>query len=43
MRFVVGGIFISEGMQEFLFPDLLGAGRFEKIGTPVHTFFGPFI
>jgi uncharacterized membrane protein YphA (DoxX/SURF4 family) len=43
IRIVVGGIFISEGLQKFIFPDLDGAGRFEKIGIPVSGFFGPFV
>jgi putative oxidoreductase len=32
VRFVVGLVFLTEGIQKFLFPDLLGPGRFEKIG-----------
>jgi len=32
VRMIVGLIFLSEGIQKFLFPDLLGPGRFEKIG-----------
>lgn len=31
-RLAVGLIFLSEGIQKFLFPALLGPGRFEKIG-----------
>jgi uncharacterized membrane protein YphA (DoxX/SURF4 family) len=31
IRMIVGLIFLSEGIQKFLFPDLLGPGRFEKI------------
>lgn len=31
-RIITGFVFISEGMQKFLFPELVGAGRFEKIG-----------
>ena len=31
-RIIVGLVFISEGIQKFLFPDLVGAGRFDKIG-----------
>lgn len=30
IRLVVGGIFVSEGIQKFLFPDALGPGRFAK-------------
>lgn len=29
---MIGAVFLSEGIQKFLFPDTLGAGRFEKIG-----------
>lgn len=29
---MVGAVFISEGIQEFLFPSEVGAGRFDKIG-----------
>ena len=32
LRIIVGLIFLSEGIQKFLFPDLLGTVRFEKIG-----------
>lgn len=32
VRLVVGLIFLSEGIQKFMFPELLGPGRFEKIG-----------
>lgn len=31
-RLVVGCVFLSEGIQKYLFPDSIGAGRFEKIG-----------
>lgn len=43
IRVVVGGIFVSEGIQKFLFSDLLGAGRLEKIGIPAPSFLGPFV
>jgi uncharacterized membrane protein YphA (DoxX/SURF4 family) len=43
IRLLTGGIFLSEGIQKFLFPDMLGAGRFEKIGIPNPHFFGPFV
>jgi uncharacterized membrane protein YphA (DoxX/SURF4 family) len=32
IRLVVGLIFLSEGIQKYLFPELLGTGRFIKIG-----------
>ena len=28
IRLMIGGIFLSEGIQKFLFPAELGAGRF---------------
>jgi uncharacterized membrane protein YphA (DoxX/SURF4 family) len=31
---IVGLIFLSEGIQKFLFPETLGAGRFARIGLP---------
>jgi uncharacterized membrane protein YphA (DoxX/SURF4 family) len=34
IRILVGWVFISEGIQKFLFPDALGVGRFTKIGIP---------
>jgi putative oxidoreductase len=34
IRLIVGAVFLSEGIQKFLFPALRGAGRFEKIGFP---------
>jgi putative oxidoreductase len=40
---MVGGVFLSEGLQKFLYPADLGSGRFEKIGIPAPEFFGPFV
>jgi putative oxidoreductase len=34
VRLLVGTVFLSEGVQKFLFPVALGAGRFAKIGFP---------
>jgi putative oxidoreductase len=34
IRVLVGWVFLSEGVQNFLFPDSLGVGRFVKIGIP---------
>ena len=39
---MVGAIFLSEGLQKFLFPENRGAGRFEKIGLPEPEFLGTF-
>jgi putative oxidoreductase len=43
IRLMVGVVFLSEGIQKFLFADELGAGRFAKIGIPNPDFFGPFV
>lgn len=43
IRLMVGAVFLSEGIQKFLFPEKLGAGRFSKIGIPNPEFFGPFV
>jgi len=42
VRLVVGLIFLSEGIQKFLFPELLGPGRFEKIGFSDPAFWAYF-
>ncbi len=43
VRLLVGAVFLSEGIQKFLFPGEVGAGRFTKIGLPLPEFFGPFV
>lgn len=43
VRLMVGAVFLSEGIQKFLFPDALGVGRFVKIGIPAPHFFAPFV
>lgn len=43
IRLMVGAVFLSEGIQKFLFADTLGAGRFAKIGLPNPDFLGPFV
>lgn len=43
LRLMVGAVFLSEGIQKFLFPDQLGAGRFLKIGLPMPELLGPFV
>jgi putative oxidoreductase len=35
IRILVGWVFLSEGIQKFLFPEALGVGRFTKIGIPL--------
>lgn len=43
IRLIVGLVFLSEGIQKFLFPAIRGAGRFEKIGLPAPEFLGSFV
>jgi putative oxidoreductase len=43
IRLIVGAVFLSEGIQKFLFPAIRGAGRFEKIGLPFPEFLGTFV
>lgn len=43
IRLVVGVVFLSEGIQKFLFARAQGSGRFEKIGLPSPDFLGPFV
>ena len=43
IRLVVGVVFLSEGIQKFLFAAAQGTGRFEKIGLPNADFLGPLV
>lgn len=43
IRILVGWVFLSEGIQKFLFPAALGAGRFTKIGIPAPQVMAPFV
>jgi putative oxidoreductase len=43
IRLIVGGVFLSEGIQKFLFPNDLGVGRFSKIGIPSPEVLAPFV
>ncbi|MFO7998284.1 MAG: DoxX family protein [Bacteroidales bacterium] len=43
IRLMVGAVFLSEGMQKFMFPAIRGAGRFEDIGLPSPEFLGMFV
>jgi putative oxidoreductase len=42
IRLVVGAVFLSEGLQKFLYPSALGGGRFATIGIPWPEFTAPF-
>ena len=41
-RIIVGLVFLTEGIQKFLFPELLGTGRFLKIGFTHPEFWASF-
>ncbi len=43
VRLLVGGVFLSEGIQKFLFPETLGVDRFAKIGIPYPEIMAPFV
>ncbi|RPI16697.1 MAG: DoxX family protein [Acidobacteriales bacterium] len=43
IRLVVGCVFLSEGIQKFLFSDQLGVGRFTKIGIPSPEVMAPIV
>ena len=42
VRLIVGLIFLTEGIQKYLFPELLGTGRFLKIGFTNPAFWAYF-
>jgi len=43
IRVLVGWVFLSEGIQKFLFPNSLGVGRFAKIGIASPEIMAPFV
>lgn len=43
IRFAVGIVFASEGIQKFLHAEAQGAGRFATIGIPAPEAMGPFV
>jgi putative oxidoreductase len=43
IRLMVGAVFLSEGIQKFLFSGELGVGRFTKIGIPAPEFTAPLV
>jgi len=43
VRVMTGSVFLSEGIQKFLYPEDLAAGRFSKIGIPDPEVTGPFV
>lgn len=43
LRIMVGWVFLTEGVQKFLFPESLGVGRFRTIGIPMPQYTAPFV
>ena len=43
IRVLVGAVFLTEGIQKFLYPAENGVGRFAKIGIPSPEVMGPFV
>ena len=43
IRLMVGAVFLSEGLQKFIFPAMRGLGRFEGMGFPQAEFFAQFV
>ena len=43
LRILVGWVFLTEGVQKFLFTETLGFGRFAKIGIPYPHIAAPFV
>jgi len=41
-RLIVGLVFLSEGIQKFIYPELVGTGRFIKIGFSNPEFWANF-
>lgn len=43
IRLMVGAVFLSEGLQKFIYPAVRGVGRFDKMGFPAAEFFASFV
>jgi putative oxidoreductase len=43
IRFIVGYVFLMEGIQKFVYSEQLGIGRFVKIGIPWPEFTAPLV
>ena len=43
IRIMVGAVFLSEGIQKFLFASELGVGRFARIGIPAPELMAPLV
>lgn len=43
IRLMTGAVFLSEGIQKFLYAEQLGVGRFIRIGIPAPEVMAPFV
>lgn len=43
IRFLVSYVFVTEGIQKFVYTESLGVGRFLKIGIPFPEIMAPFV
>ena len=43
IRIMVGAVFLVEGIQKFLYPDMRGPGRFAKMGFPEPEILGNLV
>jgi putative oxidoreductase len=43
IRVMVGAVFLSEGIQKFLYAEYVGAGRFTRIGIPQPELMAPLV
>lgn len=43
IRISLAFVFVLEGYQKLILPEVLGAGRFAKIGIPLPELMGPFV
>ena len=43
IRYVVGIVFLTEGLLKLIHPQDLGAGRFARIGLPLPELLGPIV
>lgn len=43
LRIAIAFVFVTEGIQKFLYPEALGVGRFIKIGIPYPEISAPFL
>lgn len=43
IRLMVGAVFVSEGIQKFMYPEALGPGRFEGMGFPAPAFWATLV